>query len=238
MTALWSYGPLFFCFLFLILHQSLVGNLANLTGQQPQKALPIPTHVCSNCVQTAWLPVLGISNACTDNDDVIAQGGCTDTIRESALKVEKSLATVGSRGQRSVHASRERQWLHTSVAPSRRLEWSSRDSGYTQVLPPQGDWSGHPERDSGYTQVLPTKEAKVDIHRETVATHKCCPLKEAKADIHRETVATHKCCPLKEAKVDIHRETVATHKCCPPRRLKQTPTERQWLHTSVAHQGG
>ena len=161
MTALWSYGPLFFCFLFLILHQSLVGNLANLTGQQPQKALPIPTHVCSNCVQTAWLPVLGISNACTDNDDVVAQAGCRDTIRESALKVEKSLATVGSWGQRSGHTSRERQWRHTSVAPSRRLEWSSRDSGYTH-------------------KCCPLKEAEVDTQRETVATHKCCPPRRLK----------------------------------------------------------
>ena len=66
--------------------------------------------------------MLGISNACTDVDDVVAQGGCTDTIRESALKVEKSLATVGSWGLRRGHASRERQWLHTSVAPSRRLK--------------------------------------------------------------------------------------------------------------------
>ena len=33
--------------------------------------------------------------------------------------------------------------------PSRKLEWSSRerDSGYTQVLPPQGGWSGHLDRD-------------------------------------------------------------------------------------------
>ena len=85
-----------------------------------------------------------------------------------------------------------------------------RDSGYTQVLPPQGDWSGHPE---------------------TVATHKCCPLKEAKVDIHRETVATHKCCPPRRLEWSS-RDSGYTHKCCP---LKETGVviQRQWLYTQV-----
>ena len=166
--------------------------------------------------------------------------------------------------------------IHTSVAHSRRLEWSSRDSGYThkccplketgvviqrqwlytQVLPTQGDWSGHPETVAIHTSVAHSRRLEWSS-RDSGYTHKCCPprrLKQTSTErqwlhtsvahqggwsghLERDSGYTQ-VLPTKEAGVDIHRETVATRKCCPPRRLEWTPRARQWLHTSVAHQGG
>ena len=59
-------------------------------GQQPQEQRYPFLSVCAvfSCVQTTvWLPVSGIFSVRPDIDACHCTGGCTDTVRKSALEV-------------------------------------------------------------------------------------------------------------------------------------------------------
>ena len=90
----WTASLIFLLF-FIALHLSLEGNSGRLTRlrlQQPQEQrYPFLTVGAGySCIQTnIWLPVLGICVACAQTlAHAIAQEGNTDTVRESALKVD------------------------------------------------------------------------------------------------------------------------------------------------------
>ena len=83
--------------LFFILLLSLAGNSGHLTWvrlQQPQEQrYPFLTvHAVFTCVQTkVWLPVLGIFNVWTDVHAHDCTWECTNTVRESTLKVNSGI---------------------------------------------------------------------------------------------------------------------------------------------------
>ena len=124
---------LFFFFFYFI--YPFAGKKGRLTWirQQPQEQRYRFLPVCAvlSSVQTkVWLPKLGIFNMHTDVNACDCTRGCTDNVRESALKVdsgrEKSLAAPGSSTRVSnVPAWRSINWATPQAVSACAVGWET-----------------------------------------------------------------------------------------------------------------